>query len=152
MAVRTTERDIDGLVLISTQLDAVRASRLLVKLGKVLGPCLAQLASVIASRGNVADLDVGELGPLLGEAFAKLDDLEHDRILLAIFAGTEAIVDGKKQNLLALDKVNRAFDGRLGALYKAVWFVLVENYADFFPAAAARSPSAAEPGSTTAPP
>lgn len=140
--VRTEEREIDGLRVITTQLDFVRQSRLFARLGRLLGESMVDvvlvLASAAAKGGKAAAMDVlgkvdlRELAPALKAAFDKLSEEEHDQLLLKILAGTEVIVDGRKSDLLSLDKLNRAFDGRLAAGWKAAWFALEVNYADFF--------------------
>lgn len=140
--IRTEEREFDGVQVLSTQLDVIRQSRLLGRLGKLLGDSLAQvvvaLADVAAVGGKDAAMaalskkNLADLAPAFTAAFERLDEAEHDQLLLRILAGTEVVVDGKKSNLLALDKINRAFDGRLATLYKVVWFALEVNYAGFF--------------------
>jgi hypothetical protein len=145
MALRTNELDLGrGLVVYNVQLDSIRASRLLAKLGKMFGPTFVQLAMSLAAGQTVVTMNVLEIVPVLAQAFGEIEDPEkHDKLLLAIFVSTEALVDGRKINLLAIDKIMRAFEGRLLDMYRAAWFVLKENYGDFLPAGS--SPESSEP-------
>jgi hypothetical protein len=134
---RVETKEIDGISITTEQLRPTRAYRLAWRLVKVLGPVLGQFIPAAAADGASMRDVVGaarKAGPaLLGAAFAEIDDDAIAGALTSeLLSLTTATLDGKRYELAREDARDTVFDGRLPALFRAVWFALEVNFADFF--------------------
>ena len=110
----------------TTQLPALRAFRLLSRLGKLLGPSLGKL------RGVGLKSDASALTPAIAALADSLDPDQIEALAVQILEGT-LVVDGKQARTLntaaAIDDV---FGGRLMTMFKVMAFAIEVNFRDFF--------------------
>lgn len=141
MALKPAEKEFvdDGgaRILVRTQqLPAIPALRLSARLGKILAPSLARAEAAILDEGD----NLAALAPVFYEFFRQLNEQEIESLILSTFASSQAqISNGEKGErlvpLATAGNVNSVFEGRLGDLVAAVWFVLEHNFGDFINAA-----------------
>lgn len=133
MDLATTEREIDGLKVSTTQLGAWRALDLTPRIGAVLAPALEKLAGMPAATITGADLEL--IAPVLGALFARTNGKEVQALVKDLLVSTSVIVDGRKVELTSAGAIDSVFGARLMTLLRVVWFVLTVNYSDFIGAA-----------------
>lgn len=113
-----------------TQLPAMRAMKLLARLGRVVGPSLAPLLAG----------DAAQVGVAVRELFSRLDEAEIEHLISEVlFEGAARIeVNGE---LIPLKPIFATeFAGDLGAVIALVWEGLRANYGNFFDALSALVP------------
>ena len=135
--IETRTKTIDGTEFRTTQLPAMRAYPMFIRLGKIIGPILGSL------QGVSLHTELSELGSALGPAFSAIDPDEATRLMVDMFVSTRALVDGKVLDLSSEASINRVFTGRLPLMFKVLAFVVQENFADFF-AGSGSAPTAPE--------
>jgi hypothetical protein len=123
---------VDGrsLDVATTTLPARRALKLGGKIGRYVGPALAQ------AKGIDTEADLAALAPALAALFSGLEDADYDALLLDIFAmtsvtaklGGESLV---KTDLTSTGAIDNVFGRDVAALVKAAAFVLEVNFGDF---------------------
>ena len=146
MALKPAEKEFvdegGARILIRTQqLPAIPALRLTARLGKMIAPTFARIEAAV--DGDVEDMELAMLAPAFAEFFNQLNEKDLESLILAVFASTQAQISNeeKGERLVALataGNVNSVFEGRLGDLISAMWFVLEHNFADFIGAALQR--------------
>jgi hypothetical protein len=119
MSTATLERDIDGRRYAVTQLPAMRALRLLNRLGRIAGPALVGLV-------EGASAPPGALGLAAEGVFERLSDEELEALVKELLSS--ARVDGKE----LLPQFDLHFQGRMGTLFRVLSFALEANYGGFF--------------------
>lgn len=143
--IETLEKEIDGVVYKATQLPAMRAVKLLNRLGRVLGPSLAKLGGAIPSGGKLADVDVSALdfaaiGDAVATLFGSLDDATLEALLRDLLSGVSFEADGKA-GVLFPDSRTAAFDahftGRVGSIPRVALFAFEASFGGFSDALAA---------------
>lgn len=129
--LKTDERDIDGLHVTSTQLPPMRSIALMTRMGRVVLPALAKLDGF--SLATLRQADLGSLGPMISDLFARLSDEDAARMIREILVATSVRTpDGKNVELINDGAIDKAFAGRLPALLAAIKFALEVNYSGFF--------------------
>lgn len=133
--LQTKTREVDGLEGRKLQVDTVtlparRALKLAGKLGRILGPALAQ------TKGVSLDSDLLSLAPALTALFSALTDADYDALLVEVFAMTTVTskLDSDKVVRIELKgtaEIDNVFGRDIGALVKAAAFVLEVNFGDF---------------------
>jgi len=140
--MKTDEREIDGILVKTVQLPAMRAFKLLARLAKAVGPALGVLTKFDPNT---------QLEAVAGEfagAFASLDADEAERLVPEILIKTTVFIPderGGSEKLLTKDRIDDIFTGRLMTLFRVVGFALQVNFQDFYAGsapAAPRNPSA----------
>lgn len=116
--LKTEEREIDGLLVTTTQLPPVRAL--------VLSKRLLPIVAPIIAAGQLEQVD----GAALGEALESLEDSAVVQLLLRTLAGTVVRVDGEQRALANEDAINGVFAGRFTTMLRVAWFAIEVN---FFP-------------------
>jgi hypothetical protein len=106
-----------------TQLPAMRSARLLLKLGKVLGPGLAGLAAGLD--------DVKALPPAVSALFEQLTPDEFEAVALEVLEPTQIKVKGQASPI-SREVLDEFFTGHVADLFKLVGLALKANYSDFF--------------------
>lgn len=119
---KTEEREIDGLLVSTTQLPPFRA----LVLSKRLLPIVAPL---LAAGADVAEIEAGSLA----EGLDKLDDRAVQDLMLKMLAGTTVKVDGEIRTLHDENACNAVFVGRFMTMLRVAWFAVEVN---FFPGGA----------------
>lgn len=150
MAIETVEREIDGVVYKCGQLPAMRAVKLLNRLGRVLGPTLAKLGAALpATGGKLSDLDLSRLdfakvGDAVSLLFEKLDDETLEKLLRELLSGVSFEEPDGKIGPLFPDSRTLAFDqhfkGRILSVGRVAAFAFEVNFGGFSDALAALLP------------
>lgn len=115
---------IDGVEYEVRMLPATRATKLLVKLGKMLGPAFAAIAR--GEGGIDREIDGALFAGAVSALFASADPDEVDAILKELAEVT--LADGK--GLRPIYDIH--FAGKIGRLMKWAAFALQVQYEDFF--------------------
>ena len=145
------EREIEGLQVKSQQLPAMRAYKLMTKLGKLIEPVARMMTPEIIAGAKAGKFDA--MLPVAMAIFAELDEARAESVALDILACTSVIVPGAGKNgapgnvgLQDTKAINLAFTGNLKAMMKTLLFALEVTYKDFFPESV---PSPAAEGTET---
>ncbi len=130
MAITKKKRTIDGVEYEVTQLGAKEGRALFVRISKMAGPVLGELAKLNMSR--VMDSDISQIGPALDALTRNVSEEDLD-VLCSKFAERSAYRDGKDW-----PELDRHFDEHFAGAYlrmiKWLLFCIEVNYADFFDA------------------
>lgn len=108
------------------QLPAKRASRFLVRFGRIVGPALGQ----VAEGDGKLDLDSMEMTGLstaLEKLFAQLTPDEFDWVASELMAGVTVMVDG----VAAEVNVDLFFTGKVFEWWKLLFFSFEVSFGDF---------------------
>jgi len=117
-------KTIDGVEYEVRMLSATRATKLLVKLGKMLGPAFAEIAR--GEGGLDREIDGALFAGAVSALFASADPDEVDAILKELAEVT--LADGK--GLRPIYDIH--FAGKIGRLMRWAAFALQVQYEDFF--------------------
>lgn len=127
---KTEQRDFtddEGLIQAhSTQLPALRAFKLMTRLGKLLGPAMGQL------KGVKLKAKADALLPVLTALFESLEPDEADGLAQQILEGTHVVAGGKAVTLNSAPAIDAVFGGRLLLMLRVMAFAVEVNYRDFF--------------------
>lgn len=124
--VKTEVKTIGDVTFTTTQLPAMRAYSLFVRLVKAIGPA----ASVL--MGADKNLDLTKLAPVLSGALANLDTATAEQIALDTLSNTMASVNGGPLITLSdRSKMDAVFSGRIKMMFQAIAFAVATNFADF---------------------
>jgi hypothetical protein len=124
----TEERMIGARTYRATQLPAMRALRLLARLGRVAGPAFAVL------------LEAGAEGSIQGGARALFDRLGEDDVEQLVRGMLETVTVDGRSVLLGFDA---EYAGKLDEVFLLVQFALEVQFGGFFAALAAATKGAA---------
>jgi hypothetical protein len=132
MAREETEKEIDGIKYTFCQLGAIKAHRLLLKLGKIVGPAIGAMANTGDGVKGLLGADI-DLEDVLDSLFERADEATIDSILVTLgsqihYAKTE---DQKGGVLNTIDLIDLHFTGRLPSMYKVMIAALGAQYGDF---------------------
>lgn len=123
-------KEIDGFKVRVTQHPARKATRLLAKVGRTIGPALG------AMRGmKAADLkkDVADLAPLISTLFAQLTDEDVDSLVVDILSYTTVVdLEANIHHMSDAKQIDAVFTGELRTLMATLAFALEVNFRDFF--------------------
>lgn len=127
MAIKQLSKTIGGVEYKVTQFPALRAIKVKIRIAKLLSPVIAKIMPAIGnSKGGLGDLDLASLEPAFNSLAEHLEPEEFSALCLILLSCTiRNDVDLGNETAF-----NDAFTGRLGEMYKAIWFVLEAN--DFF--------------------
>lgn len=114
--IKTESKTIEGTTYDVSQLDASTGSKMLVRLGKLIGPVLIELA-----KGNEADL---------GAALANISDADLD-IINDTFAKATVVHLGGDQAPQLSRVFATHFAGNYGAMFEWLKFSVEVNYGNF---------------------
>lgn len=120
-------REIDGRTYEVTQLDERTARATFLRLGKLLGPSLAELSKGLAT-GNLGDLTIESVASALARLLygASEEDLEY---FCAVMRKTTKVQVLPGQGFAQLSE--GMFRGQLFSLFKWLVFAFEVNYTDF---------------------
>ena len=140
--IETQSKTINGIEFRTNQFAALRATPLLIRLVKAVGPALAALRGMMQ-----AEVSIAGLGPALGDALGALDPDDATRLIQDLLKSTKAIVDDKVVELNSENAINKVFSGKdsLQTMFEVVGFVVEVNFSGFF---AGGSEPAAAPSPT----
>lgn len=126
--MRTQEsKVIDGMTFTVQQLPAMRALRLLNRLGRFFTPALA---SLVGGGGKLGQADVGALAAAAGGLFDRLSEDELERLTKDLLETATVAIDGKDTGPV-MPQFDLLFQGKMGAVLKLLAFALQVNYSDF---------------------
>jgi hypothetical protein len=132
----TKTQIIDDIEFRTTQLPAMRAYPLLLRLAKVAGPAL----SALSAAGAEADVATH-----LSDALGTVDPDAATALSVDLLRSTRAILDGKPVDLSSEAGINKVFTGRLPTMFKVLAFVVQENFAGFLDGSALASVTPVNP-------
>jgi hypothetical protein len=131
--IRTETKNIDGRTIHVTTLGAIAASKLGVRLTKILGPGLFRMLSGapgVAAKGLKADIDLSTVGSGVEALLDRLGENDLEPIVRLLFETAKLEKDGQTMPFLAVFDLEYA--GDLAGLGKALVFALEVNYGNFF--------------------
>jgi hypothetical protein len=149
MAVQTETRVIGGRTYRVTQLTALKARALFVRLIKMVGPMAAALLGTGNARGFL-DMDGKEVGPMIVSFCERISDEELDYFCSVLGEQSQVINERGEGATLARNIIDVEFAGRLMDLFKWLTFALEVNFSDFLSVAKA-IPAAKSKGRTSEP-
>jgi hypothetical protein len=120
---KTQERVIDGTRFAVTQLPAMRGFKMFHRLGRALGPAIAQVAGGL--KGKLAEMNVAELGAGVGALLERLDENDLEAITGELLK--TAHIDGKP----LMPSFDLLMQGRIPTLLKLLAFAIEVNYGNF---------------------
>lgn len=123
-------REIEGLKVTTTQLQPRGAFKLAAKLLKYLAPAFGRMKPD-------DPVDPRIVAGLLTDIMIGLDDDALDDFMAKVLACTLVIRPDDNGQLIKCDcskpiDIDRAFEGRFGAMMEAIKFAIEVNFADFF--------------------
>jgi hypothetical protein len=138
--IETKTKIIDGLQFTSTQLPPLKAYPLSARVANILLPALTKFLAADLKLDNVDAFlaqDAAKLMPVLEPLLESLSKKENEDLPQKLLVGTSVMVPDESGQLTVIslassEGINRAFQGRGMALYKAMWFAVEVNFADFF--------------------
>jgi len=136
MALKREEETIDEIRIVTVQLPPIPGAKLQAKLMKIAAPALSGLKGLSESQlDKMLHMDLGALAPVLAGLFSQIDDKLVETLIRETFASSYAVVQDEKGSrkieLSNLDNVNVVFEGKIGAMYKALLFSMKVNFGDF---------------------
>ncbi len=148
MPIKNDERVINGRTFHSTQFGAVQALGLSVRLGKVLGPAIAELFGSSADKSAAMQKDARVL---IAYALAHADHREIVTLVQDLLKNTSAVENDKLVPLDAQTRIDAIFSGDLASMMSAVAFVVELNFGNFFADVSAKSEQSEETTNATQP-
>lgn len=150
MAIETVSKEIDGVTYRATQIPAMKAVKLLNRIGRVLGPTLAKLGGAVGAafapgrkltEVDVSAIDFSKFGEAVELLFEGLDDETTERILRDLLAGVSFEKPDGSVGALFPDSRTVAFDqhftGRVLSVGKVALFAFETSFGGFSDALAA---------------
>lgn len=138
--IETKTKVIDGLTFMSTQLPPLKAYPLSARVAGIVLPAFSRFLSSGLQFDDVDKFlaqDAGKLVPVLEPLLEALGKKENEDLPQKLLSATTVhLPDAAGQvsvlPLLTAEAINHAFQGRPMTLYKALWFAVEVNFADFF--------------------
>jgi hypothetical protein len=136
MALKSETKEIDGLVVISTQFPAMKGYTLFTRLCRLAAPVIGSLASGLNGK-----TDIREMSGALTELFGQLDENQASELALKLLSSTQVKLmgeDGKPARIVTLtdqNTINGVFEGNLMAMFGAMRLAIEVNFADFIASA-----------------
>jgi hypothetical protein len=134
--VKTESTTIDGKNVRVVQLPARRALALKTKLIKLFGAPVARLIGSTPLSGVVSQLEkqvnADTLVPAIEQLVGTLSPEHFFQLILECFASTTVESENGEHLGVSETSFDVLFSGNLPLMYKALWFTLKVNYADFF--------------------
>lgn len=122
--------EVAGRRFLVGQLPAMRALKLLNRLGRVVGPSLA--AAVGAMKGSLAETDVSALGEAAKQLFDRLAPEETEGLLRELFATVEVFSEDGTKKGPVMPQFDLVFQGEMLGVFALARVALEVNYGDFF--------------------
>jgi len=129
MSLETKSTDIGGVAYQVTQLPAMRGLKLLNRLGRALGPALADLLGGAESLSSIAQMDLGALGVSVRALFDRLTEDELQFFTATLLENARVTINGQVGPLMPVFDLH--FAGQYENLFRLLWFALETNYGNF---------------------
>ena len=122
-------------------LDPFEANDILVDIGHIIGPSVGALFAAHSSDGlnmsSMLDVDPDSemVNSAIGGLFQRIEKQKMRELIQKLSKVTEVSSSGNGKTPRLNTVMALHFRGRLGAMYKWLWFALKVQYADFFESA-----------------
>jgi hypothetical protein len=138
--IETKTKTIDGLIFTSTQLPPLKAYPLSTRVAGILLPAFTRFMSSGMEFGDADQFlaqDASKLIPILEPLLKVLGEKDNEDLPQKLLAGTSVQVPDETGaatlvSLATPEGINRAFQGRMLTMLKAMWFSIEVNFFDFF--------------------
>lgn len=135
MGIETQEKEIDDATFRVTPHKARAGAKLSAKLARIILPVMGGLKG--QTLVSIQKMEMSELAPAFGNVLMHLDDATLDALMADIYARTTVVIKNDKgePELFDLSKGSRiddAFTGALGLMFKGMWFAVEVNFGNFF--------------------
>lgn len=124
--MKHTTVKVGSVDLMVQEFGARAKSKLLSRLGRVIGPALAKAPTELTDSTNVSDI-----APAFAQFCAALDDKAQDELFVSVLCSSQVVAGKEVFALDTLEKIDRAVGADLGLLYRLLWAVLEANFGDF---------------------
>lgn len=114
------------------QLDGIAAGKLLIRLGRVIGPALASLGSGVDVRASALgglDLKGNALPDAVMALFDKLTEQEFEHLARELLRGCVVVVGGESNDLW--DVYGELFRGQVFGGLVVIWHAIKVNFGNF---------------------
>lgn len=151
MGIETQEKEIDEATFRVTPHKARAGAKLSAKLARIVIPVMTSMkGQTIAS---IQKMEMADLAPAFSNVIMGLDDQTLDALMADIFARTTVVLKNDKgeNELFDLSKgarIDDAFTGALGLMFKGMWYAVEVNFGNFF-AASGQSAAVGKPTTET---
>lgn len=125
------EVSIGGELFVIYPFGAFTASNLSGELGSLLGPVIGAIAPLVADKKIRLDDDVITAAPQLATAFSSLSGDKLERLMKKLLC-SQNIVTKSDGEWLTEEVADELFCGRVDEMFQLAFFVLRENYGNFF--------------------
>lgn len=145
--MQPAEKQIGRYMFYIYPLPAFTAARLSTEVIGLLSPLVGGIANAFKNSGNddsesddkekksLMDMDISEATPYIANAFSSLSADKVERIIRELLLGGCVAVredESSDAEYLTEDKCNEVFRGNTQNMFVLAFYVLKENYGDFF--------------------
>lgn len=138
--IETKTKTIDGLTFHTTQLPPLKAYPLSARVAAIVLPVFQQLAAtgfIDIKPEQFLKQDAAKLLPILAPLLEALGSKDNEDLPQKLLAGTVVELpddNGEATRISLADPsgINRAFQGKIFLMLKAMWFAVEVNFRDFF--------------------
>lgn len=145
--IQPVEKQIGKYKFYIYPLPAFTAARLSTEVIGLLSPLAGGIAGAFKNSGNdgdgddstekknLLDMDVSEAAPYIAGSFSSLSADKVERLIRALLLGGQVAVreeNSPDAEYLTEDKCNEVFRGNIQNMFLLAFYVLKENYGDFF--------------------
>ncbi len=141
MSLELAKKEIDGALYEFQQFGAKKATKMLVRIGRIAGKPISIFGSQLAKgKDAVESLNSADMiAQIIGAFTEKLD--ENDVLdIIETFTAVDVLCDGKK-----IHSFDHHFQNRLDHMFRVLWAALEVQYGNFFGAITAILPVAPKP-------
>lgn len=157
--MQPTEKKIGRCTFYIYPLPAFTAARLSTEVIGLLSPLVGGIVRAFKGAGNddsgddstekknLLDMDVSEAAPYIAGSFSSLSADKVEGLIRALLLGGQVAVreeDSTDAEYLTEDKCNEVFCGNTQNMFVLAFYVLKENYGDFFESIGSQSGNATE--------
>lgn len=157
--IQPTKRDIGKFTFYIYPLPAFTAANLSTEVVSLLSPLAGSIAGAFKTSGDssskddsaekksLMDMDINEAAPYIAGAFSHLSADKVEKLIRALLLGGNVAVceaESSDAEYLTEDKCNEVFRGNVQNMFVLAFYVLRENYGDFFVNIGSRSGDAIE--------
>ncbi len=140
--MQPAEKQIGRYTFYIYPLPAFTAARLSTEVIGLLSPLVGGIVNAFkdsednsTEKKNLLDMDVSEAAPYIAGAFSSLSADKVEKLIRELLLGGQVAVrgdDSEDAEYLTEDKCNEVFRGNTQNMFVLAFYVLKENYGDFF--------------------
>lgn len=116
------------LEFVVTQLPAMRSGKVLMRIGKGLGPAIAGLITAVDSKGGDFK-SADSLASAARDLFTALDGDELERITRDLLDTAQVKING--EIVPVMPQFDMLFTGHVGSWFSLLWFAFEVNFGSF---------------------